>query len=211
MKLTFFNNTTDNFDEFIGKFVKLLCLQEKREKLNVDYKNVYKESDNVEFNATVYNSSFELVKSAEIRMLITNLNSKIEYQYIFNNSGDASYSLNVGKLIPGEYSFKASTKIENFTNSKNGKFFVQAENIENLNLESNHHLLNQMSSSSGGKFYYPKDISKIVDDLEKRNDLVNVEYKYLRYSDIIDLKWIMFVFILLLSLEYMIRKYLGSY
>ncbi|OIP00444.1 MAG: hypothetical protein AUJ98_07830 [Bacteroidetes bacterium CG2_30_33_31] len=205
------NNTTDNFDEFIGKFVKLLCLQEKREKLNVDYKNVYKESDNVEFNATVYNSSFELVKSAEIRMLITNLNSKIEYQYIFNNSGDASYSLNVGKLIPGEYSFKASTKIENFTNSKNGKFFVQAENIENLNLESNHHLLNQMSSSSGGKFYYPKDISKIVDDLEKRNDLVNVEYKYLRYSDIIDLKWIMFVFILLLSLEYMIRKYLGSY
>jgi len=88
---------------------------------------------------------------------------------------------------------------------------VQAENIENLNLESNHHLLNQMSSSSGGKFYYPKDISKIVDDLEKRNDLVNVEYKYLRYSDIIDLKWIMFVFILLLSLEYMIRKYLGSY
>jgi hypothetical protein len=59
---------------------------------------------------------------------------------------------------------------------------------------------------------FPKDsIAAVYDEIQNRNDLVNVEYKYLRYSDVIDIWWLMLIVVILISAEWFIRKYSGGY
>ena len=205
-----FNGDTKAMDEFLGKLVKMLSLKVNKEKFAIEYKNIFTVMEDIEFRAVMHNAAFEAITTPDVKIRIVDLNTKKEYDYTFSK-GNTAYTLNAGRLEAGEYSFAISTVFDKKTYSKTGKFVVEDVNTEQLNLEANHRIIYQLSSMTGGAVFFPEDIQGIQNQLEKRNDLVNVEYVYLKYSDLIDMSWLMFLIVVLIGAEWFLRKYYGSY
>ena len=117
----------------------------------------------------------------------------------------------LGKLKGGQYNWSASTTFNGKKYQKQGVFVVDAVSQEQLNTRANHALLNQIAENSGGKFYNLKDGEKIISDLNNRNDIVNVTYEESTFNDFIDYKWLFFLLIIFLGLEWFLRRRAGSY
>ena len=204
------NGNHQAVDEFMGKLIKMVSLKINKEKFSVDFRNIYTVMEDIEFRSVMHNAAFEAITDPDVMIIIKDLNRNKEYDYTFSK-GKSSYFLNAGRFESGEYSFKISTVFEKKSYSKTGRFVVQDVNTEQLSLEANHRVLFQLSELSQGMMFYPDNIQDIANQLEQRNDLVNVEYVYLKYSDIIDIGWLLLVLVVLIGGEWFLRKYYGSY
>lgn len=61
------------------------------------------------------------------------------------------------------------------------------------------------------KVFEKNEISEIANEIKDREDLVSVQYNRLKYKDLIDVEWWLFILLLGFALEWFIRKQLGSY
>jgi hypothetical protein len=68
-----------------------------------------------------------------------------------------------------------------------------------------------LSKLSGAKAFKPRDLDLLADELLKNNDYKTVSYEENKTDELISLKWIFFLFISFLSIEWLLRKYHGSY
>jgi hypothetical protein len=87
---------------------------------------------------------------------------------------------------------------------------VAAQNLESQNLTADFGLLRKLASNTGGKFY------QLRQSEELSNDLASLQAKaILRAEDLfhplINLKAVFFLVLMLISAEWLTRKYLGSY
>ena len=83
--------------------------------------------------------------------------------------------------------------------------------IEFLNTVANHRLLNTIAENSGGRFYFPDELTALQTDLKNRDDMVTVVYQEKEFDDLIDYKWVFFLVVLLISVEWFVRKFQGAY
>jgi hypothetical protein len=72
-------------------------------------------------------------------------------------------------------------------------------------------LLRKLSSISNGAFFELKDKDDLFNVLDQRKDIVTINYEESDFIDLIDLIWILLLVALLLSAEWFIRRYSGSY
>jgi hypothetical protein len=54
-------------------------------------------------------------------------------------------------------------------------------------------------------------LNNLIDVIGNRKDIVNISYEETNYNDLIDWKWIAFLLVFLLGLEWGIRRYSGTY
>ena len=111
----------------------------------------------------------------------------------------------------GIYKWTASTDFQNTHYEKSGTFLVREVKLEVLNSQANHRLLMNIAENSGGEFYLPRALDELKKDIDARNDLVTVVYQEKSFDDLIDYKLLFFLIILLLSVEWFIRKFHGAY
>jgi hypothetical protein len=80
------NGNTIQFEEFVGKFVQYLSVKEDKSRLRLNYNKRFSESQSVNFKADVYNKSYELINTEELKMEVTNeMGSK--FNYVFGAMG----------------------------------------------------------------------------------------------------------------------------
>ncbi|MGZ3900569.1 MAG: VWA domain-containing protein, partial [Bacteroidia bacterium] len=89
---------------------------------------------------------------------------------------------------------------------RKGSIVVKEIVVEKLNTVANHQLLYQLSSRSGGKLFYPNELKKLQDDILKNQLIKPVTYSTNLTTSIIDLKWIFFIILFILGLEWFLRK-----
>jgi hypothetical protein len=116
----------------------------------------------------------------------------------------------IGGLKEGVYRFKATTLLADKTEEVNSQFLVKALNIEEQNLTADFDLLRKLSTETGGRFYKSDQLSLLAGDLEKTKaaSLIHSEETF---NQLINLKWVFFLLLGLISTEWFIRKYQGSY
>jgi len=197
------------FDQMMNKIVQYLALKVNKEKFIVNHKNIYNQNEPVIFDAEVYNESFELNNEADVILDIYNKN-KNTYSFVFNKT-DKAYRLNVGNFSVGDYTYKARVKLGEKTYFNKGSFSVLPVNVECENIIANHQLLNQLSVKSGGKMFMPNQLKELAKTIENNPNIVSVSYPEKKLEDLINLKWLFFLLLILLSAEWGFRKYLGSY
>lgn len=197
------------FDELVNKIVQYLALRIKKERFVVNVGNVYSETESIVFNAEVYNESYELDNKAEVELQIRDSEDKV-YQYAFNKF-NSSYRLDVGAFPAGDYTYKANVKMagENFT--KTGKFSVVPVNTEAINTTANHQILYKIAKESNGKLFYPNQFDALYNELKENKSIVSISRKEQTLTELINLKWIFFVLLLFISIEWFMRKYHGGY
>ncbi|MFL5763644.1 MAG: hypothetical protein ACJ77K_06850 [Bacteroidia bacterium] len=197
------------FDELVSKTVQYLSVKVDKSFFRVISKNNYFENEAIEQEAEVYNESYELINDPEVNIVFTNADNK-KYNYSFSRTSNA-YRLNAGMLPVGEYKYDAKVKVGEKVYTQHGEFSVSALQVELTNTVADHRLLYGLSKKHGGELVYPADLQSLSDKLNAREDIKTVSYSEKKLDDVINLKWIFFLILLLLSAEWFMRKRNGAY
>ena len=200
----------DIIEEILGKTIQYLSLKEdkRRFRINLD-KNIFNENEPIFQNAEVYNDNYELINESDVSVVIKNSEGK-EFPFTFNKT-EKAYALNAGLFPVGNYTFKGTT----FQNGKqltySGQFSVQPIQLESFEVTANHSLLGVLSDQHGGEVVYPAQLVSISEKLKNKKSVKPVIYQTTKTRSVINLKWLCFLLMGLLTLEWFMRRYHGSY
>lgn len=203
------NNNHTIFNELIHKTIQYLAVKADKSFFRVSGKNTFTENQDIEFNAEVYNQSYEPINNVEVNITITNSENK-KYQFAFYQSGNA-YHLNSGTFAAGNYSYEAQTKVGDKIHKQSGKFIISPVVIESTNTIANHNLLYNLSKKFGGEMIYPNQLNKLSEIILKRDDIKTISYTQKKLTDLIEFEWLFYLLISLLSIEWFLRKRNGAY
>ena len=194
----------------LGKSVQYLSLKEDKRKFRVSLdKNIFNENEQIIFDAELYNQSYELINEPDASLIIKSSDGK-DYNFTFNKSGN-SYRLNAGLLPVGNYSYVAKTFSNGEDLSYNGQFSVRPIQLELYETTANHGLLKLLSEKYGGEMVAPADIASLSSLIKDKGNVKPVIYETSKTRSVINLKWLFFVLLALLSLEWFMRRYHGAY
>jgi hypothetical protein len=203
------NENHQQFDALIDRIVHYLSLDIKKERFIVQAKRIFNENEQINIRADYYNKSYELSNKADVSMEITNSEGH-SFRYIFSKTNGA-YDLNAGQWPVGKYSFKAQITESGKTFTKKGSFIVVPLNIEAVNLQANYKLLYQIAKESGASMFLPDSLDALFYDLQQNPNVKAVSFSTKDLIDLIELKWLFFIIISLLSAEWFLRKFFGGY
>mgnify|MGYP003851143371 FL=1 len=203
------NQSHMRYNELVNQLVQYLALRENEDNFIIDFNPVYAETEDVILTAEVYDDAFERVTSGEVNIALRNSDDE-EFSFTFDVQGE-DYYLNTGHLPVGDYAFQASVELGNETYTENGNFTVTPVNLENIVTRANHTLLYQLASLSGGQFVLPDNAEELIDRLDSGNQLKSVSYYQEMINELLNLRWLFAVLLLLLSVEWFLRKYWGVY
>ena len=199
----------DIFEEVLGKSVQYLTLKDDKRKFRISLdKNIFNENEGINFDAELYNASYELINNPDATLTITNSEGK-DFNFTFSKSGK-SYTLR-DKVFPvGNYKFRGTVNNAGEQLVYNGKFSVQPIQLESFETTADHGVLKLLSEKYGGSLIYPNNIASIGTTLME-SPIKPVIYTTTKTRTIINLKWIFFTLLGLLILEWFIRRYFGAY
>ncbi len=195
------------FNELLSKTVQYLSVKSDKSFFRIFTQKIINENEVIEFNAEVYNKSYELISEPDVTMIIKNQNGKT-YNYTFSKQNN-SYKLNAGFLPPGEYTYEAKVKTDGEIQVKKGVLIVKPVISEKINTVANHNLLNQLSKGTNGKLIYLNELNNLKTEITKNEMIKPITYSQNETTDLIDLKWLFATIIILLSIEWFLRKYYG--
>lgn len=197
-------------DELLAKVFQYLAVAGDRRRFKVTQdKTLYNENDRIYLNAEFYNASYELKNEADIELTLANEQNETT-TFAFSKTSDA-YTLDLGKLAPGEYRYSAQLQDGGQRYTSTGRFAVRAMITELQIIRANHDLLNNLAQESNGKIYGMNQLDKLAADLSNSNLIKPLYISDYTRSSILNLNWLLAALIALLCLEWFMRKFLGSY
>ncbi len=204
------NGNSELFDDFSSKVVQYLSSKDDKRKFRLNLAS-YKvdEGEPVLFSAELYNDSYELINTPEVKLELIDKNKK-RYEYLFSKTTNA-YDLTLSNLPNGEYNYTATCTLGNKNYEAKGKFNIIQNNLENLNTEANFESLRLLSKLSGGKAFGDNKFDKIYEELSSNNTYKTISYEEKKTDEMINLKWIFVLLISIFTLEWLLRKYHGMY
>lgn len=199
----------EQFNELTDKLVQYLALRDNEDNFIIGFNPVYNETEAVVMTAEVVNDAFELITTPEVNIQITDSTGR-EYRYLFDRS-HLFYRLDAGVFPPGRYAFSASTVVGNDKWSESGEFAVIPVNVELSDLRANHGMLFRLSFETGGKFFTEREMPLLVQELKGNNTIQTASYYQTAMNELLNLRSLFFLFLLLLSAEWFLRKFWGIY
>lgn len=204
------NKSHDATNEIINKTIQYLSVKNDKRPFRVTLnKNVFQDNEAVIFDAQLYNANYELVNTPNIELEIKNETGE-RTKYSFSKT-DNSYTLNAGFFAAGNYTYTATTSLGNNTLTASGKFSVSPLQLEELRTRADHQWLYKIATQHNGSMHYLSTAKNIADEINNKNQLKPVLYDTFLTESAINLKWIFVLLLVLLSLEWGTRKYLGGY
>jgi hypothetical protein len=203
---------TGNFnavESFLGKAVQYLLAREDKRHFRVFADESFDPGDKIILKAQLYNDAWEMTNHPDVELVLTNEKGE-KFRYSFNKYEDY-YLLNIDNLDPGVYRYDASVKLGNTSYSDKGEFVVKSVSIESMNLKADHKVLFDLASKTGGKMLYPDQTGELPAMLKAGDNLkTRIVYSY-RTEGLNNLPLVFLLILFLLSLEWFLRKYFGSY
>jgi len=194
--------------DLMNKSVAFLLAHEKESPLKLIMQPVYDAGENVTIMAELKDASGAINTSANTVIKITGPDNKTKL-YACNVNGD-NYSLDVGVLPSGNYSCIAEATLGNSKYTAIGNFRVSTTKLEWVQQVSDHRMLRELSETSGGAFYLPTDIDKLIDRLLNQKDSNNIIKKKNTNIPLTYFPYILITLLLMLCGEWFIRKWNGS-
>ncbi len=203
------NGNHQLFDELVSKTVQYLSVKVDKSFFKILGKNNFFENEAIELEAEVYNESYELINEPEVNVVISNVDNK-KFNYTFSKTSNA-YRMNAGMMPVGEYKYDAKVRVGAKIYSQHGEFSVTALQVELTNTVADHQLLYSIAKKHDGDLIYPNQLDKLAEMLNAREDIKTVSYSEKKLREVINLKWIFFLLLALLSFEWFMRKRNGAY
>lgn len=200
---------TAGFDELFGKLIQFLSTTEDKRKFrSYPIQQEFSDTEPVIFESQVYNDIFEPVFGNTITIEITKESGeKSEYTYV-TSPGNIRYQ--IGGLKEGVYRYRSRTTINNRVEEVQGEFAVIERQIEQQNLTADFDMLRKLSVSTGGRFVKVDETENLTSYFQQ-TQAQSIIHSEETYDAVINLRWVFFLLLILLSAEWALRKYHGSY
>ena len=88
---------------------------------------------------------------------------------------------------------------------------VAALTLESVNTTADHGLLHRLAAQSGGEVVSAKELERLTELIASREDVRNVIYEQTWFKEAIHLRWLFALILLLLAVEWFVRKRSGTY
>ncbi len=199
-------NSFEAFDTFFNKTIQYLASNKKASYLDVSSKPYYYQNEPIKINAKFYDANYVFDPNAKLWITVTNKQTKKQHKYPFallNNN----YEVNFSKLEKGNYSFVVSNKNDNST--AYGHFTILDYNLEQQFDSANKKSLEQLATLSNTKIHFNNNIQNLFNKLIEDEKYVSIQKSKEITTPLIDWEWLLGLIVLLLSVEWFIRKYKG--
>ena len=203
------NQNHDAFNEIVNKTALFLVAKNDKSPFRVHHNAVFAENAPVEFSAELYNESHELVNTPDVKLTIKG-SGDTTYDAQFSKQNNAYY-LNMGELPVGTYTWTAKTQLGNKSYEKSGTFSVQEIFVETANLVADFDLLKSIAQTSGGKFFARNEMEKVVKEIKDNENIKPIASYNKKYSMLLNSPWYFVAIVLLLGIEWFLRKWHGGY
>ncbi len=196
------------FNELISKTVQYLSVKADKSFFRVFTKKIINENEVLDFTAEVYNQSYEQITEPDVTLVLKDAQHKT-YNYTFSKK-QSFYNLAAGQFPAGEYIYEAKVKYGDKLYTKSGLVIIKEIVSEKINTVANHQLLFQLAKQSGGKLFYPNQLEQLQKEILANDTIKSITYSHKQLTDLVNLKWLFFIIVLLLSVEWFLRKYNGK-
>ncbi len=116
----------------------------------------------------------------------------------------------VGGLEDGVYQYEAITPINGGVETIRGELVVRDLALETIRLTADFGLLQELAERNGGSFHTLANSDELIREFGEK-EARGVIYSTEKYLPAINLLWIFLLLLGMVSLEWGIRKYHGSY
>lgn len=196
-------------DEVVMKTLQLISVKDDKRKLRVyPISPDFSIDEKVIFENEAYNDIYERIYNQDIKLDITDEKGKVR-SFSYTTTKDNS-RFEITGLPEGVYRYKASTQVLGKGEIVDGQFIVRNTDLESLNTTADFNMLRTLATQNNGKFFVANQLEKLKAFLSSNkapDKVTSVE----EMNEFINLKWVFFVLLLLATVEWGIRKYLGSY
>lgn len=198
------------FDELMSKFLQYLATQDDRRRFrSFPVQHEFSSDGPAVIESQVYNELFEPVYGNSVEIELRGEDNKpATYRYVIGPGSAGRYR--IGGLAEGVYRFTASAEVNGKKESARGEFLVVEQNQELRNLTADFGLLRKLAESTEGRFYRGSEIASLASDLSSQK-LPSTLHSEESFNPIINIKAVFFLLLLLVSIEWFLRKFAGSY
>ena len=193
------------YDNIIQGGIKWMVTKDDTKLVRIiSNKKIYRGGEQIELTAQVYHDDYRPLEKAYVRVKVKG--PQFQKNIILKEVGGGFYRFTLKVLGRGEYTFSGTADLgEQKIGKDTGKFSVEPFSQEFINTDVNESLLRQISEVTGGKYSHP--------------DIIEYDLAQLPLDPVIKLSsydlalWprptLLFVMLLALSIEWLIRKRLG--
>ncbi|HIA10551.1 MAG TPA: hypothetical protein EYN69_00550 [Flavobacteriales bacterium] len=203
------NGNHEIYNNLISKIVQYLSVRVNKSKFRIISKNNFIENEPLSFEAEVYNESYDLINDGEVSMTITDEGGN-KFPYAFSKSKN-SFRLDAGIFPVGEYEYEATTRVGDKVYNAGGELSVSPILVESISSIANHKLLASLASEHDGEMVLNSELKTVVEKIKARTDIASVSYSSMHLREMINLKWIFYIVLTFISLEWFLRKRNGTY
>lgn len=200
-------NSFKDFDQYFGAIVHYLASNKKRDRLSVSIEKSYAINSAITASAFFTDENYLFDNRASLEIKLTHLETK-EVQVVPFLLSNNSYELLLENLDPGTYSYEISVVNQKF--KKYGKLKVNEFNIEQQFMNANDSKLEKLALNSKGELFYRDQIKLLIKSLVENESFYTIQKATKIKEELINWKWLMFLVLGLLSLEWFVRKYNGK-
>ncbi|MEN8899431.1 MAG: hypothetical protein ABF247_01055 [Nonlabens sp.] len=202
---SFLNNKDfKNFDDLVSSQVQYLASNKKRNRLEVDYETFYYQNQSILINAQYLDKNYEFEDNGILNLNIRNKETKTVITRPFVLNGN-SYVVDLSGLEHGDYTFLV--KVENDQLSRSGSFSILEYDIEKQQVNASDAGMKKLVGKS--TVLYQGQTDNLIEKLNNDPLLQTVERATIQQSSLIDWKYLLGIILVLLGLEWFLRKYNG--
>ena len=150
-----------------------------------------------------------MINEPDVFVTLTNQDKK-EYKYTYNRSSNY-YTLSIGMLPAGRYNYIAKTNYSGEALEQKGSFSVQNIQLELYDLTARHDLLRALTEKYGGELFVSGKSDELANKILTNTKIKPVVYQSSDTKSVLNFKWLFGLLLLLLCLEWFLRRYMGSY
>jgi len=203
------NENFEAVETLLGKSVQYLTAREDKRPFRIISRESYLPGDDIALRAELYNDTRELVNDSDIKLTVTNENGE-QFNYSFSPYED-SYRVGLKNLSPGVYRYSGVVNEGGKSYSDEGEFVVNSVSMESRKLQADFNLMYRLSAESKGAMIYPSQMDSLPDVVKNNQNVkTKIVYNY-RTRGLNDIWYLLLLIVFLLSLEWFLRKYFGSY
>ena len=204
----------DVFDDLINGSIQYLVSLDDIRRFRIEAPSKLDEDERLRFSAQAYNASLRPTTDVDISLTLRNEKNR-EFDYYFSVSEDR-YRLDCGRLTPGEYTWNSTCILDGEIQEEKGSFVITELKAEMSSLPANHGLLKRLSLKSGGEYVgslnsldvnNSKWSDKILEQIQKRDIL----HEFTERLDLVRYDTILWLVLIALSLEWVVRRRQGGY
>lgn len=199
----------ERFDGFMGSLVQYLALKSDKRFFRLNHERTFMENEPVIITAEVYNEAYEPVNEGEVSLVFRD-SEGLEFPFAFSRTATA-YRLDAGALPVGTYTYQATAQRGAETLEESGAITVKPFALEGAQLTANHSLLEGIAAATDGRVFYPDQVEAIKAYLDEESQLQPVSYTTEVFDSALNLRWVFFLILALLSAEWFLRKRSGNY